>query len=908
MPKSFYIIDGHAQIYRCYYAPFRPLNSPSGEPTKATHVFCAMLFNLIRNRSPDFLAMALDVSDATVFRRDIDPQYKAQRDPPPEDLPPQADRIIQIVEALGIPIFRKQGFEADDLMATIAERLKGEDVCIHLVSKDKDLEQLISDRVVLFDPGKDEILDRERLIETKGYPPELAVEVQSLTGDTVDNVPGVPGIGPKTAAKLIAKYGSAAAVIEHAAELTPKQRQNIEAFAPKLPITRQLVTLRRDVPFDFDLNATAFAGVRVDAVRPIFAQLGFNTLMRQLEEFAPAGGDGPAAGAAVENAPAASTARGQYELIDTVEKLAHLAAQLARVDAFAFDTETTGLNPVDSSIVGISVAWRSGHGAYIPIRAAVGDVVPVDAVLEHLKPLFENPSIRKVGQNVKFDAVVLRQIGIRVAGIAFDNMIASFVLEPLRRSHGMDALAIELLGYTTIPITDLIGKGRNQISLDQVDTSQVCEYAGEDADITWRTYEVLHKHIEASPMRSLFEETEMPLVEVLAEMENNGVAIDVRQLADLGGELRDRILDLRRRIHKLAGYDFNVDSPKQLARVLFEEQGLPAQRQTKTGTSTDADTLERLAADTDHPIPPLMLEYRELTKLLGTYVDTLPRMVCAKTGRIHAGFHQTGAVTGRLSSSDPNLQNIPVRTELGRRIRAAFVAGGPEHALIAADYSQIELRILAHFSKDRGLLKAFSENQDIHAAVAAEVNGVPLDAVTPEQRSAAKAVNFGLIYGQTPFGLARGLGISQTEAKDFIDRYYARYPDIRAFMDRCIADAAKHGFAETILGRRRPIAEINSRNRQQKALGERLAINTVVQGSAADLIKRAMIDIHRWIGGHAPDLTMLIQVHDELVFEAPRENATGYAETIRRMMSTAIPLDVPIVVDVGIGLNWIEAK
>jgi DNA polymerase-1 len=504
--------------------------------------------------------------------------------------------------------------------------------------------------------------------------------------------------------------------------------------------------------------------------------------------------------------------------------------------------------------------------------------------------------------------VVLKQVGLELDGLAFDPMIASFLLDPLRRSHGIDALAEDLLGHKMIPITELIGRGKNQLTMDQVSVDQVCEYAAEDADYTWRLAEVLRPQIEGSPLRSLFEETEMPLVEVLAEMEHNGVALDTGLLAEMSRELTDRIGELADQIHAAAGRPFNIDSTKQLAEVLFDEQQLPVVRKTKTGRSTDAETLETLARQTDHPIPRLMLEYRELAKLRSTYLDTLPGMVCAKTGRLHAGFHQTGAVTGRLSSSDPNLQNIPVRTELGRRIRQAFVAGDSGSVLLVADYSQIELRVLAHFCRDEALLEAFRNELDIHAFVAAQVNGIEVPEVTPAQRSAAKAVNFGIIYGQTPFGLARALGIAQAEAREFIERYHARYPGIKTFIDACIATTREKGYAETILGRRRPIPELHSRNRQQVALGERLAVNTVVQGSAADLIKRAMIDIHREIKSKKLATKLLIQVHDELVFEVRKADVESHSEMIRQKMTSAIRLDVPVVVDIGAGPSWLEAK
>lgn len=906
MSQSLYVIDGHYQIFRAYYAPYPPLSSPSGEPTKATHAFCATLFSLIRTRRPDYLAMVVDISTETVFRREIDPQYKANRDPAPEDFPIQAERIFSIVEAMGIPILSHRGFEADDLMATIVEQLIGRDIDVFLVSKDKDLEQLlIDDQARLYDVGKDRVLDAQRLAEDKGYTPEQVIDIQTLAGDTVDNIPGVPGVGVKTAAKLVQQWGSARAVLENADQLTPKLKERIKAFADQLDRTRSLVTLRRDVPMTFDLEACRWTGAPAAKVRPIFKELAFTRLVDTLDALAETDDAARVEHKADESAPQRET---DYQLVDTPEKLDAMVAKLVERNIFAFDTETTSLRPTSAQLVGISISWEAGTGYYVPLRAAVGDTLPVELVVEKLKPIFEDPSRKKCGQNLKYDIVVLRQIGIEVAGIWFDTLLADFLLDPLRRSHGMNALALDILGHEMIPISDLIGKGKNQITMDQIDTARVCEYAAEDADYTWRLYEHFAPRIETSTVRSLFVDVEMPLVEVLAQMEHNGVALDSDMLCKMSGTMATSLVKLTERIHAEAGYPFNIDSTKQLAVVLFDEQGLEVIRKTKTGRSTDAETLSALVATTDNKIPALVLEYRELTKLKGTYVDTLPDMVYPKTGRIHTSFNQTGAVTGRLSSNDPNLQNIPIRSPAGREIRRAFIAGTADHVLLVADYSQIELRILAHFCGDKTLRQAFEEDQDIHAFVAAQVNDVSIDEVTKDQRSAAKAVNFGIIYGQTPFGLSRSLGIPVAEAKAFIDTYFMRYPGIRLFIDGCIADAKEKGYVETILGRRRPVEELRSRNRQRAALGERVAVNTIIQGSAADLIKRAMIDIHRTIKADARPLKMLIQVHDELVFETPASEAEIQAEMIRDKMSNAIPLEVPIAVDINWAPNWLEGK
>lgn len=923
MPKSFYIIDGHAQIFRAFFAPFRDLTSPTGEPTKAVHVFCSMLFNLIKQRKPDYLAMAMDVSDKSVFRTKLYPEYKANRDETPESLHSQADRIVTIVEALRIPIFRVSGFEADDVMATIASQLDGGDVDLYLVSRDKDLDQLITERVRLYDPVKNEVIDAAGVLASKGFTPDKAVEVQILIGDTTDNIPGVVGVGPKTAAKLINQYGSADAVLEHADEQTPKLKESLKKFAAQLPITRELVTLRRDVPLSFELAHCDMARLQPAAALPIFNELGFKSLKDQLLALGGAAGanagataastekskGGEAAATLFDAIPERKQAKpSDYRLVDSMEEFDRFFAELTKQPRFAFDTETTGINPVAADIVGMSFSWESNVGYYLPLRSSMGKVLPLDKVVAKLKPIMEDNTVHKIGQNIKYDSLVLKQIGINVAGVSFDTMIASSLLDPMRNSHSIDSLAKSLTGHDMIPITDLIGKGKDQLTMDQIDTQRVCEYAAEDADYTWQVYEVFEPRIRGSHFEPLFNEVEMPLVEVLTDMENNGIAIDTDLLKKLSGQMADRMMELSKEVHKAAGHTFNIDSTKQLATVLFDEQGLQVVRKTKTGRSTDAETLEELAETSENPIPRLVLEYRELAKLKGTYVDTLPTMICRRTGRIHANFKQSGAITGRLSSSDPNLQNIPIRTSTGKQIREAFVAQSKDDVLLTADYSQIELRLLAHFCEDENLIAAFNAGLDIHRAVAAEVNGVSPDEVTSAQRSAAKAVNFGIIYGQSAFGLSRALDISQTEAKQFIERYFQRYPGIRAFIDRCISEAKRTGYAETILGRRRPIAELQSSNRAQMLFGERIAVNTVVQGSAADLIKKAMVDIHRELKTGRYSARLLIQVHDELVFEVAKKSVEAEAAMIRDKMQNAMSLRVPIGVDVGTGRTWAEGK
>ncbi|GMU23609.1 MAG: DNA polymerase I [Phycisphaerae bacterium] len=946
MRKRFFVIDGLGQIFRCYYAPFQHLSAPSGEPTRATYVFCQMLLQLIREQKPDFLAMAMDSDSSCGFRLQIAPDYKANRQAPPEDLGPQIRRILQIVASQNIATLSVPGYEADDIMATLAERISDPDIEILFVSKDKDLEQLLSDRIKLFDAASGEIIGPEELRAKKGYGPEQAVEIQTLTGDSTDNIAGVKGIGPKKAAALIAKYGSAAAVLEHADELTPAMRANVIAFREHIEKTRRLVTLDRRVPFDFDLKSCCWKEFEYGALHAAFNELGFRRLTEQVAAMmATAGLELPTATSTPSSAkapawpsrppgqigglfddleappssaftpgeeawttPAASIAAApDYILVDTQEKFEEFLEQLRAQPRFAFDTETTSLYPVSARLAGLSFSWKTGEGYYLPI-CGVGDCLPSEPTLSALRPIMADPKIKKIGQNLKYDMVVLEQHGVPVNGIEFDTMIASFTIDSSRRSHGMDFLAAELLGRTTVPITDLIGKGKNQISFDGVETRRACDYSAEDAEVTWQLSEVLGEQLARSGLEKLFFETEMPLVEVLADMESAGIRLDTGVLKEMSRQLEGRLGELREMIHQEVGHEFNIDSTRQLAGVLFDELKLPVIKKTATGRSTDAESLATLAWQTNHPVPRLVKEYRELVKLKGTYIDTLPTMICERTGRVHTSFNQTGAITGRLSSSDPNLQNIPIRTELGRQIRRAFVPPDADHVLLTADYSQIELRVLAHFSGDEALLRAFEEDRDIHQFVAAQVAGISPDEVTKEQRSRAKAVNFGIVYGQSAYGLSRATGMSTSEAQMFIDRYFQRYPGVRRFLDQTIAQARKSGYVTTILGRRRSIPDINSRNHTARTTAERLAANTPIQGSAADLIKRAMINIHRRIRDERRSARMLVQVHDELVFEVPRSQVEVEAEFIRQEMCAALPLSVPVKVDIAWGESWLEAK
>jgi len=909
MTDTLYLIDGHSQIYRAYYAPFRDLTSPTGEPTRATFVFCQMLLSFIRDRKPTYLAMAVDGPAQKLRRRKIYPDYKITRKPAPEDFHPQAKRIMEVVRKMGIPVLELEGYEADDILATAAARLACPQLDVVLVSRDKDLDQLVGPHCTLYDPMNDEMTDAAGIERQKGYRPDQAVEVQTLTGDSTDNIPGVPGVGPKTAAKLIARYGTAEEVIAHACEQTPKLKENLQAAAATIELSRKLVTLDRDAPIELSLDAMRLTRIDGNAVRPVFAELGFNKLMDVLDSMGVGGRDQ----GKVDVKAAAQAAGGQttaadfdYRLVDTPEALDQLIRELAGVKRLSVDTETTGTDPMRAELVGISLAWRPGAAVYVPVAGPLGSrTLDVGLLRRKLGPILADESVTKVGQNLKYDMLVLGQAKMPVAGPMFDTLVAAHVLDSTRTTYKLDALAAEYVNHRCIPIEDLIGRGKNQTTMNTVATDVVAQYAAEDADVALRLADVLAGLLDQQGLTKLFYDLEMPLVPVLARMERTGIMLDRRVLGRLENELSKQADSLRGRIIAAAGRPFNPDSPKQLAVVLFDELKLPPLRKTKTGQSTDSSVLEELAVE--HELPALVLDYRKLTKLLGTYLTALGQYVLPRDGRVHTSFHQTGTVTGRLSSSDPNLQNIPIRTDEGRMIRSAFVA--PEGCvLLSADYSQVELRVLAHFCGDETLRAAFAEGQDIHRTVAAEVFGVRPDEVTPDMRAKAKTVNFGIIYGQTAYGLSVSLRIPRKDAGEFIDRYKARFPKIDEFLAQCVSQARRQGYVETIFGRRRRVPDIESKNPQARSSAERLAINSVVQGSAADLIKQAMVNIARRIDAESRPSRMLLQIHDELVFEVPERAVQAEQEMIVHEMTSAIALDVPLKVDVGVGPNWMEAK
>jgi DNA polymerase I len=961
--KTLYLIDGYAQFFRAYHAIRSQMTSPvTGEPTNMTFGFVGMLLKILKRDAeqlkgdgdPAYLAVALDVGgDRGTFRSELYRDYKANRDAPPEDLKPQVERAIKILELLGVPVIGAPGFEADDVIATIASDFsaKHPDVRVRIISKDKDLKQLLGSgtpHTEMYDVHTDVLITEATLMDEHGITPAQVVDMLALMGDTSDNVPGVPGIGPKTAAQLIAEHGTLDAVVAaaEAGTIKGKRRENILAFKDKLPLSKELVSLRHDVPIMLDLDAASTDSLNLAELMPVLRELGFNRYQDELKALLGQTADtekkheqsGSAFGTLFEHTAqaAAESAEGDYHIVRTKQQLDTLLKQMKSADVIAIDTETTGLRPMLAKLVGVCISTKAGTGHYVPVRSPEPTThLDEAAVAKAIKPVLEDKSIAKVGHNLKFDLNVLRNVGIRLDGFvptekkpnAGDTMIASYVLDASRSSHSMDALALAMLGRQNISIKDLIGTGKDQKRFDEVPLEHAGPYSAEDADVTLQLNQAMAKELRATPsLGTLYREIEMPLVAVLAELEHNGVLVDPDELDRQRERLQTRIDEITTQIEdaSIEAIDrtFDLNSPKQLSEALFNSPdhedrpglGLKPIKKTKTGFSTDAEVLEKLAGDPGigTEIPTLILEYRQLTKLVSTYLVALKDEIHPETKRIHASFNQTVAITGRLSSSDPNLQNIPIRTDIGREIRKAFVAP-PGRLLVTADYSQIELRVLAHLSEDPALIEAFHAGEDIHQAVAAQIHGVPLADVTRDQRSGAKMVNFGIVYGVTPFGLARRLGVSNTEAAAIIDGYKARFTGITTFLDRCIKHASEHGYVETMLGRRRPIPEIESNNPQRRALAQRTAINTVVQGSAADMIKLAMIDLHQRLrDATSPnplaDTRMILQIHDELVFETPEAHAESIKQTVVDRMEAAMALKVPIKVDASIGKNWFEGK
>ncbi len=886
-PKQLYLIDGSSYIYRAYYA-IRHLSNSQGMATNAIYGFTNMLLKVMREMQPDHLAVIFD-SKGPTFRKEIYSEYKANRSAMPDDLVPQIPYIKRIVAAFNFPGVEVPGFEADDIIATLAKRFAAQGMEVTVVTGDKDLMQVVNDRVRLLDTMKDKICGPTEVMERFGGADKV-IEVQALAGDSSDNVPGVPGIGEKTAKALIDEYGSVENLLANLDQLKGKRRENLETYAEQARLSKQLVTLIDDMELDLDYDNFALSEPDRQALTALFKECEFHRLIQEysVDERATAG-------------------NADYRCVLTESELDEMMTALQKAQRFAFDTETTSLNPHQANLVGLSFAVTAGAAWYIPVGhhyLGVPEQLPLATVLAAVRPLLIDPHKLKIGQNLKYDILVLARAGVDVTEPLYDTMLASYLANPASTSHGMDALASELLDYRTIHFKEVAGSGKNQVTFDAVEIEKAVVYAAEDADITLRLYEKLAPMLAKQQQTELFDEIEMPLLPILIDMEKSGIRIDADFLGSLSAEMAIKLSRLEEQIHALAGTPFNIGSPKQLGEILFERLGLPRGKKTKTGWSTDVEVLTNLAEENE--IAALILDYRSLMKLKGTYTDALPKLIHPESGRIHTSFNQTITATGRLSSSDPNLQNIPIRTEEGRRIREGFIpADGC--VLMAADYSQVELRILAHMADVPALKESFAKGEDIHRRTASEVLGLFPQMVTDEQRRQAKAINFGVIYGMSAFGLAKQLGISRREAQTFIDTYFERYPGIRIFMNKCINEAREKLFVTTLLGRRCAIPEINSKNGAVRGYAERNAINYPVQGSAADIIKLAMIRVSKRLAAEKLQSRMLLQVHDELVFEVPFAEQEAMTKLVREEMENAVAISVPLLVEIGCGANWREA-
>lgn len=899
-------IDAHSLIFQVFHA-IPEMTSPHGEPVAAVYGFTRDVLQLWETRQPDAIFCAFDLPGPT-FRHDFYDAYKADRGEMPADLVPQIPQICQVLDALGIPVLTSPGFEADDVLATLARQCGELGANLLIVTGDKDCRQLINDRVVLFNIRKNEVYDAAALMDDWRVRPDQVVDFQSLVGDKVDNVPGVPLIGPKLAQELLSTYGTLENVLDNATNVAgAKRQQNLIAHRGDALLSQRLVRLDTNVPLKPDWYDARDRPINHERIQELFRQFGFRSLGQRIASL-----DQPTP---TEVKVAALAPK--HFVVDTPEKLTVLIDELKQQSLISIDTETTNVDPRRAELVGYAISFKPGEGYYVPVRGPTGEVaLSPELAVDALRPVLENPQIAKVGQNLKYDYVALRGAGIKLAGIKFDTMIASYLLEAGERSHNLDQLALRYLGHETIKIESLIGTGKNQKTMDQVAISQVAPYAAEDAEVALRLVPLLTARLDELGLETLNQSAEVPLIEILGDMEFAGISIDQARLAELSAQYRAKLDQLTIEIEELAGHPLNIASPKQLAELLFSELKLPIIKRTKTGPSTDASVLEELAEM--HPLPAKIVEHRQYAKLLNTYIDALPAIVHPETKRVHASFNQVVAATGRLSSNNPNLQNIPIRTMEGRQIRSAFKAGPAGWKLLAADYSQIELRVLAHFSGDETLLNAFANNEDIHTLVASQVQNVPLEDVDSTMRRNAKAVNFGIIYGQSPFGLAKSLDISKEEAAAFIETYFARYPGVLRFMTETLTRCRQQGYVSTLLGRRRSVQGIRpvplglreekSGALRQLNLAERTAVNSVIQGSAADLMKLAMIGVARQIAAAKLPATMLLQIHDELVFEVDPSAVDDLARLVVEEMSGVVSLAVPLQVDVKFGDNWAECE
>ena len=891
------LVDGSSFLFRAYHA-IPPLTNPKGEPTNAIYGVSNMLRKLITDYQSEYITVVFDAPGKT-FRNDLYEQYKAHRPPMPNDLRVQIEPLHQLIRAMGLPVIMEPGVEADDVLGALAQHAAVQGFSVIISTGDKDMAQLVTDQITLENTMTNSHMDIQGVIDKFGVKPEQIIDYLALMGDSSDNIPGVPKVGPKTAAKWLEQYQTLENLIANADKITGKIGENLRASLEQLPLAKQLTTIKCNLDLAYSTDDLKRRPVNTMELKNRLAELGFSSWLKML--------DNHVENVIVEALPA--IVESNYETILTDQQFKLWLERLKNAELIAFDTETTSLDYSKAEIVGVSFAVTPGKAAYVPLAhnyAGAPDQLNRTEILEQLRPLLEDPLKAKLGQNLKYDTHVLANHGINLCGITHDTMLESYVLNSTATKHNMDDLAQEYLEVTTIHYEDVAGKGAKQIPFQEVPLEQAAPYAAEDADITLRLHHVLMAKLQQQPtLHKLYTEIEIPLISVLARIESNGVLIDAAMLARQSLELAHHIVAIEQQAHDLAGHTFNLGSPKQIQDILYDQLQLPVLKKTPKGQpSTEESVLQELAMD--YPLPKLILDYRSLSKLKSTYTDKLPQQVDDKTGRIHTSYHQAVAATGRLSSSDPNLQNIPIRSEEGRKIRQAFIA--PKgYKIVAADYSQIELRIMAHLSADAGLLKAFGEGQDVHRATAAEVFGVAPNQVTTDLRRSAKAINFGLIYGMSSFGLAQQLGLSRSQAQSYIDLYFTRYPGVKNYMDSIREQAREQGYVETLFGRRLYLPEIKSRNAARRQYAERTAINAPMQGTAADIIKRAMISTDQWLQLDKPAAKMIMQVHDELVFEVAEDQVEHCAGTIRAIMCSAADLDVPLIVDIGIGINWDEA-
>lgn len=891
------LIDGSSYLFRAYHA-LPPLVSSKGQPTGAIKGVVSMIRKLMSEYSDSHIAVVFDAKGKT-FRNEIYADYKANRPPMPDDLRSQIAPIHDIVEKMGLPLLVVGGVEADDVIGTLANQATEKKMNVLISTGDKDMAQLVSPHVTLINTMNDSFMDEEGVVEKFGVRCDQIIDYLALVGDTSDNIPGVPKCGPKTAVKWLAQFGSLDGVMQNAEEIGGKVGENLRSSMSFLPMSYDLATIRTDVELDKTVDELKIGEVDQEGLMASFTELEFRNWISDL--------DGDTSGG--QEADAVDDEPVDYDIVLTMAEFDAWLETLASAEAFAFDTETTSIDYMEAKIVGLSFCCEAGKAAYVPLThdyEGAPEQLSVNEVLDKMRPLLEDPNRRIIGQNLKYDISIMANHGVNIKANIHDTMLESYVLNSVATRHNMDDLALFYLGKSTVHFEDIAGKGAKQLTFNQIDIDKAGYYAAEDADITWRLHEVLWSKLQAEDkLVSVYSEIEIPLVPILSRVERGGVLLDETQLQQQSKELEKRLAELAQEAYGLAGEEFNLGSPKQLQQIFFEKLGLPILKKTPKGQPSTAEpVLQELALD--YPLPRVIMQYRGLSKLKSTYTDQLPKQIAVSTGRIHTSYHQAVAATGRLSSTDPNLQNIPIRTEEGRRVRKAFIA--PEgYKIMAADYSQIELRIMAHLSQDDGLITAFNNGLDIHKATAAEVFGVPLDAVPDDHRRSAKAINFGLIYGMSAFGLARQLGASRGEAQDYIDLYFERYPGVKDYMDKTRALAAEQGYVETIFGRRLYLPEITASNFQRRQAAERTAINAPMQGSAADIIKRAMISVDAWLRESELGAKVTMQVHDELVLEVPENKIEEVAEGIESLMSAAAELSIPLLVEAGVGDNWDEA-